>query len=223
MPGFSGLAGVRSFYVPPQTQAFGTAIADYIAPTPSLRTKLALLKYTAQGTAHTVYVMRPLAKTTVYADAIAGATSLVITRDPGNYSANATADQKQFTPSVANNLIASGDYHLFRKPDGTFVFGTNSGATTNANGTVTLTVSALPTGGVKAGADFWFFGVFGDTNPADNRANPGFLTGTGAAFTFGDGSSSLVESYGVNEPLAIYSANGTAAGTLNQASGFYGP
>lgn len=223
MAGFSGLAGVRSFAVPKQTQTAGTVIKDVIPPLQNLRTKLALLKYTVSTTAHTITVLRPLAKTTVKTAAAASATSLIITRDPGNYSANATLDQKQFTPSVANNLIAANDWFAVRKPDGTWLLDKPSAATTNADGSVTLTVSALPTGGIAAGADFFFFGITTDTNPQDNKAHPSFASGTSQTITFGDGSSSLVEGYNLGDPLMLHSDNATAAGTLEQAAGFYGP
>lgn len=223
MPGFSGLAGVRSFFVPQTSVAFGTAITAFIPPMQNQRTKIALMKYTAAGTAHTVTVLRPLAKTTVKTAAAASATSLVITRDPGNYSANATLDQKQFTPSVANNLIAANDYFLVRKPDNTYLLATCSAATTNADGSVTLTVSALPTGGIAAGADFWFFGITTDTNPNDNKAHPAWAAPASATTTYGDGSSSVVETIGMTEPMMIYSNNATATGTLEMVSGFYGP
>lgn len=225
-----------SFYIPRNTIAFGTVITEAVPPKGGLKTKLTYLSYTAAGTAHTVTIMRALAKTKVRVAAAAAATSLILNRDPGNYSGNATLDGKSYTPSTANNLIAANDYIYVQKPDGTWLLTTCSAATTDTStaapksddgmweataGRVTLTVAALPTGGIAAGAPCYFFGITTDTNPNDGKSNPVMAAGASATTTRGDGTWSYVESCNENEPLMVHSNNATATGTLEGGSGIY--
>lgn len=220
-----GVAGQNS--PPPGT----TPRIDNISPMNNTakgrKTKVTNIDYLAGGTAHTITAMRPLGATVVVSDAAAGATSLVIKRDPGAYAANALADKRP-VPSVADNLIAANDTILVEQPDGILLLTIPSAAATDAsggatNGQVTLTVSALPTGGIKANAAVWFFGLITDIDPRTGVAHPTFLTGTGASPlpTTANQGCSLVETLGKNEPMILQSNNATATGAFNTVSGVY--
>jgi hypothetical protein len=228
----------KSWFLPRNTVAFGTVITDFVPPMGNVKTKMTYISYTAAGTAHTVTILRSLAKTNVRVAAAASATSLILNRDPGNYSGNATLDGRSYTPSVANNLIAANDYILVQKADGGWLLTTCSAVstdtTTAANasddgkyqataGRVTLTVAALPAGGILAGAPVYFFGITTDTHPVDNKANPILAAGASVTTTRGDGTWVFVESVGENEPLMVHSNNATATGILENASGIYAP
>lgn len=221
---FASVGAYKSFGRPLKTATADTAFTSLIPPARRLRTKLTKTSYTAGGTAHTLTCMTPLARTYVYSAAAAAATSLVIARDPGNYSANALADGRPFTPSTANNLIAANDYIVVMKPDGTFLVTQPSGASTDATtGRVTLTVSALPTGGIAANAPVWFLGAIGDTNPQTAEAHFQFTMTASTTTTIGDGIGAFLVTPSFDEPILLHSGNATAAGTLLYATGIYGP
>jgi hypothetical protein len=236
---FALAGGFPTFSRPKKTQTAGTIITSLIQPRNKMRTKVTTLKYTAAGTAHTLTILRPLSKVKIVTAVAAGGTSYVLSRDPGNYSANATldalkgpnSDGAQFalsgnnggTPIVANNLIASGDFLAIQTAQpGTFFLATVSGSpATAANGQCTVTATAAPTGGVPAGAEVYFFGTTTDTHPVTGEAHPAY-TGAASVTTTIDGNGGEVASaFGVDEPLLIHSDNATAAGTLELATGVY--
>lgn len=219
-----------TFAVPRNTIAFGTRIQSLV---PGLgdtrgqgyRTKITTVKYTAAGTAHTLTFLRPLKPAGVnhsyLTAAVAGAaTSAVLNRDPGAYAANAVLDNAA-TPSTADNLIAANDYFAMKKPDGTWTFGQVSAATTNSNGTVTVTIPAAPTGGFAAGTVFFFLGATTDTDPRTGAAHPAFSAAASATTTLDNNGGAVVQSLGRGEPILIDSNNATATGVLESATGVY--
>lgn len=175
------------------TQAFGTAIVRTIQPVINHYTHLSSLKYLAAGTAHTITVMRPLGRTTLSAAADANQAVINLTADPGS--------------------IAGNDYVVIAKPDGTFHTGVVSSVNSLA---VTLTAN-VPTGGFANGAIVWFMGVAGD------HTNSQFDGTASTLVSHGDGISSLFGTLDDYAPMIVYSNNATAAGTLQQVSGFYSP
>lgn len=221
---FSAAGLAKTFFRPKKSVAFGTAFQTFIPPgSPKLRAKVLYWKYTVGAATHTVTFMRTMATTKVKTAAIAGATSLVIARDPGNYSANATADGKAYTPSVANNLVAANDWLAVLKPDGTWLVFQPSAASTGTDGSVTLTVSALPTGGIAANAPVHFFGAAGDTDPKTNEAHPSYGPTASATTAYDAQGGSLVETVYPGDAMLFNSDNPTATGTLEYIAGIYGP
>ena len=214
-------AVARSFGRGKQTQTAGTEILEFIPPKPTRRPKITRIDYTNLGTAHTGTVMGALGKTKTVGVQVAGAVSLVLARDPGKYATNFAADGRG-VPSVADNLIAANDFVAVRKPDGTWLVAKPSAASTNADGTVTLTVSALPTGGIAAGADVWFFGINTDTNPNTNKAHEVFPFPASVQQVYGGSDAPIAEAWGLGEPLLFHDGNATNAGTLNEIQGVYG-
>lgn len=205
------------------TQAADTKIEVMIPPKKRLRIKAMTAEVTTLGTAHVLTAMRPLARTYLSAAAAAAQAVVTLAVDPGNYSANRSP-----APRTANNLIGTSDYLVFETPDGTFWFAKVHGSTapvTNANGTVTVTLaSSVPTGGLLANANVWFFGAVGDTDPNSAEVHPAFnLAANGTPNIVGDGVTPFAQSLGLYEPMIISIDNATAASILEALSGVYGP
>lgn len=211
-----------SFGEGPRTQNAGTIILLPVKPHRRYKTKLMNLVYTSSSTAHTLTVMRPLAKTTVVTAVAASGTTVKLARDPGAYAANRVADNLPVT-KTADNLVAANDYFAFLCPDGTLHVTLISAATTNADGTVSVTIStAAPTGGLPAGTPVWFFGVIGDTDPNTGLAHPAFAPTTSATTTFSNAAGGgLVQTFTPFAPLLIHSGNASNAGTIVNAGGIY--
>jgi len=232
---------IRSFFRPRLSIAFGTAITSLVQSANRLKTKVTRAKYTAAGTAHTLTFLRPLGSKLnppgpqgagnrlcnayVTAAVAAAGTTVTINRDPGAYAANFVSDRGTgAAPLASDNLIASGDLlGIETAVPGVLYLAAVSGVTVNADGTVTLTVTAAPTGGIPKYAQVFFFGVAGDTDPRTGEAHPAY-SGTASTTTdlYADGGS-IVESVEPDEPILFYSNNATATGTLELISGVYGP
>jgi hypothetical protein len=236
-----------TFALPSQTQTAGTAIVAFIPPfrsgagNPPLAYKLdknqvpiwrqgythiTQLTYTASTTAHTVVVMRPLNYAMITTAVAANSATVVLDADPGSYSTAYRYDLPTAAagkPScAANNLIAASDYVAFQLRDGTW----HVSAVTSVSGlTLTLTTSTpnVTGGGSDANIPLFFFGASTDTNPQTNAAHVSFLSVASARTDlisnvgFGD-----VPALNSGDPLLVYSANATAAGTLSSCVGYYG-
>lgn len=175
--------------------------------------------YTTGGTAHPIYILRPFNYTTFSADAAASQAVVNITADPGVYSTNYLYNAPTGTFRTADNAIAANDYVCYQAADGTWVVDTVSSVSSLA---ITLS-NNVPTGGVKKGGLFYFFGIATNTDPATGYAHP---TTTIAAsqtkdVTWADSNVGVVTSLHLGDPLIFYSGNGTAAGILEYLSGFY--
>lgn len=214
--------GMRSWSAGRLTAAAATIVTYLVPPVQSKRAKLTAFEVLVGATAKTLTVMRPLAKTTVSVVAAAGATSLILTRDPGAYAANAVLDGRP-VPSVSNNLIAANDYIAVQQPDGLFWVLKPSAVTTNSDGTVTLTVAAVPTGGIKAGAKVYFFGIITDTDPNTGIAHPLFNCPVNGTTALEAVEGSLAESVITGDPLLIHNANATDQSWIERLEGVYGP
>jgi len=222
-----GVLGLLDTYaIPRQTQTAGTVIAACVPPRKWRRTKISFLQYTSGATAHTITFLGELGRTTLTAAAAGGATSFTLARDPGNYSAAPEFSGRGITPSTANNLLAASDYFVVQLADGTWYMATVSSVSTNADGTVTVTVSAIPSAGIAKGATYFHMGVAGDTDPHRNAANPQLKPGTSATTVYpnasGAGGSVIFQSHHPESPVIVYSDNPTAAGTLDYGSAVYG-
>jgi hypothetical protein len=198
------------------TATAGTIIQFVIPPRKSSFTVVTTLAYISLGTQHTITVMRSLAETTLTADAAAGQAVINLQRDPGLYAANALADNGP-VPSVADNAIATNDFVVVEKPDGTFHLGKVSSVSGLA---VTLTAN-VPTGGFKAGAKVWFFGATADTNPKSNLPHAALKPPVSARTLYQESLAGIFGSYGRGEPILFNSDNGTAAGIFDVVSAYY--
>ncbi len=173
---------------------------------------------------HTITIMRPLNWTTFAADAAASQAAVVLTADPGVYSAGGYKyglPNGQTAPRTANNVIAANDYFIFQCADGTWVTDTIASGT----GTTPTMTTNLPTGGVLAGGLVYFFGITTDSDPATGVAHQ--------QFDIQPASSNVVEyklqsangfwsALHEGDPLLLISNNLTTAGVFNVVAGYYG-
>ncbi len=205
------------------TQNAGTAIVRLVEPRVGAFTHVSKVWYEAAATAHYMAVMRPLNRTTVASAASASQAVINITADPGDYSTAKSGG----TVRTSDNAIAANDYCVYQAADGTYVMDTVASVATLA---ITMTTN-VPTGGVSAGAPFWFFGIHSDTNPNDATAHAKFtlpastttyLESDSAGIGFiGTFSGILPAMTGTNEPVVLYIDNATNAGTLHCATAIY--
>lgn len=220
------LALLDTFAIPRQTQTADTVIISAIPPRKTKRTKVAFLAYTSGGTAHTITLWGELSRCKTTAAVAGAATSIILDRDPGKYSLLPEWAGRGITPSTADNAIAANDYLYVQLTDGTFLLTKISAAVTNSDGTVTVTVSAVPGAGIARAATVWFMGAVGDTNPRTNAAHPTLKPTVSAQTlypsTAAGGGSVVYQSFHMESPVIIYSDNPTAAGTLDYGSATYG-
>lgn len=227
-----------TFELPRKSVAFGTAFTSIVKPRNRRKPKVTLFKYTDGGTAHTLTWMAPLARTKITTAIAASGTAAILARDPGNYSANFAADAligpntagplgyigPIGSPVVANNLIAASDWILIQGAgQDNWHLTLISAPTTNADGTVSLTLTtAAPTGGIPAGATVFFLGITTDSHPVTGLAHYATTSGAGTSQTSYDANGgALVEPWGLGEPLVFHSNNATATGSLDYATGVY--
>jgi hypothetical protein len=239
-----------TFSTEAHTATAGTAIQFLIPGAQRKRTKVTGFEYTDTGTAHTLTFLRPLGGlglsgtplapvlygnvqvgTIVTAAALAAATSVIINRDPGVYSVNFPIDGMGI-PLAADRPAAANDFFAFEigtPGSGRFyvskISAISASGTVNANGTYnqTLTLStAVPVGGIAAGARVFWFGITTDTDPRTGSAHPFFTGGAASSkVTFGEIGDVVMQTHGLGEPMLFNSNNATNAGTLNRMSGIY--
>jgi hypothetical protein len=217
IPLVTATANTAWLYLVPPWQPWSSA-----SPNQPVMTGLAFLSLTVQGTAQTMYCMRPLGFTRTSAAAAAAATTIVLDADPGLYGATFTSNGKTYSPAVADNGIATNDYIAYQYPDGTWEYNKATGVTG-----LTVTITALnANNGLPKGSGVYWFGIQTDTNPYDNQAHPKFnlfaSIGSGL-LTIGNEASNepFVAGYGPNNPLLLYNANATAASTLERGTVSY--
>lgn len=181
-----------------KTQTAGTTIEVLVPPRLRSYTRITRLVYTAQGTAHTITVMRPLATTTVASAASTGQAVVNFTADPGSIAAN---------DWVAIRTASDGITRLYK---------------VSSVSTLAVTMTSNVVVAMAAGDKIWFFGVAGDTNTAyDGEAHPGFTGTASVTTTYTDSDGGVVASYAVDHPLLVQSNNATNAGTIEQVSWVY--
>jgi hypothetical protein len=203
-----------------KTENAATAIVRLVEPLSGHFTRLVSLWYTCGSTAHYAAIMRPLNKTTVASAASASQAVINITADPGDYSTVPGGG----TVRTSDNGIAANDYCVYQCNDGTYVVDTVASVATLA---ITMTTN-VPTGGVAAGAPFWFFGIHSDTNPQDAQAHPKYNL-YASVTTYLDNDAGFCGSIkgitsgmtGKGEPVIVYIDNATAAGYLEQVVAAY--
>ena len=186
-----------------QTAAAGTA---FVATLPPYRnsagaytafTRLAQLSVTQGNTANSVYLMRPIGRTTTSAASNTNTNTVTLTADPG--------------PS--GNGIAANDYVCVQQSDGTIL-------TTTANAwnatTKVLTLNLNTTASVASGARVWDFGVNTDTDPVTGAAHVLIPTTANATTTFTAGPAGFAGAQ-AGDPILVYNPNATNASVLNFA------
>jgi hypothetical protein len=200
-----------------------------VEPKPRGITTIASLIYAAGGTVHDVIVMRPLNWTYITEAVAANDTTVVVAKDPGTWATagvfkyDLPGDASGIPSAIGNNTIAANDYVAFQLRDGTWHVSTVASVSSL---TVTLNTATpnVTGGGCAIGTMFYYFGVAADTVPQTGAAH---LSLKSVASTRVDllavagGGAGVVPALNAGDPLIIYSANATAAGTLHLASGYY--
>lgn len=192
------------------TQTAGTVITRLIDPKlVGAKTNITQLMYVSSTTQHTLTILKPLARTTASAAALAAATSLLVTSN-----------------AFRGDTIAASDYIVVQHSDGTFGAYLVSGV--GGTGNLTLTIPAL-TAAVAAGGFVWIMGATGEAehivfsppvstttryqDSVSGIASSGYRTVTGGT---------VYSRSGNDDPLLVHSNNATAAGVVESVSGYYG-
>ena len=195
-----------------KTETAGTTIVQMIEPWPGAMTRITGLRVSTLTTAHILTLLRPLNKVYASAAVAAGASSLILATQPGDFNASGGY------VATADNNIATNDYVVYQLADGTYV----GELVTVSSLTLTITATPAGSGGILAGAPVWFYGIVTDTNPADNRAHPRYnlAASTTTTFSRADGLGSIPDHKEMNvgkgkeQPLLLIIDNGTAASTI---------
>lgn len=210
--------------IPRTTVAFGTPITAVFPTAPGMlgmKFKIAQVSWENAGTVNNLFLMPALTRVKVAADVAAGATSIILTKDPGSYSTIFPATRP---PMAANNLIAASDYIAYRTPGGIWVQARPSAVSTDpTTGRVTVTVTAVGNQGIKAGADVVFFGVSTDTSPNTGLAAPQLLGVASTVTNYGGDGRILAQNDLTDAPMMVWSANATATCVLHGATGYVAP
>lgn len=188
-------------------------------------THLTQAVYTAAATAHTLVVMRPFNWAVVASDVAANAQAVTLLTDPGVYSTSfkypLPPEAGGVVASVADNAIAASDYVAVQLRDGTW----HVSAVTSVSGLAVTMTTATPNvtgGGIEAGSIMFFFGASGDSNPQTGQAHVSFLTVANARTSLlPDAAYGSVSGLNPGDPLLLYSANASNAGTISVACGYY--
>lgn len=189
-----------------QTATAGTAIMAAVPPSENLRLKTRImgLAYISAGTAHTLTIMKALAKTSLTAAAAAGATTINVAST--TFGAAQTLAASDF--AVIRLQVATGYIYQLLAVSGV--------------STLALTVTALETA-APSGSPVWLFGTASEANAGLDVLKPTISTKT--QYNFGDGGVStsgyraevtnvIYTRSGRGDPLIVHSDNATAAGTI---------
>ena len=199
-----------------RTETAGTAIVIVIPPARrGARTRITGIVYTNGSTAHTLRVLKALARTTVATAAAINATTLVVT-----------------SASFRGDTLAASDYIVVQHDDGTYGAYLVSAVATVTTLTIANHSSPATTGlsvACAAGNRVWLMGAIGE---AEHRT---ILAVASVVNSYNDAVSGLASSgyrsvasgtvytrSGNDDPLIAYSNNATAAGAFESVSGYYG-
>jgi hypothetical protein len=209
-------------------------VPNWVSPSGGAFTHVSSLVYTTGTTAHKIAILRPLNWTVLSSAAAGGQNVINIYDDPGVYSTNykyptpggvvasvrgGSGGQGGTAPSqVADHGIAANDYAAYQLADGTWVADTVSSVSTLA---ITMTTN-VPTGGVLKNSPFFYFGTVALNDPATGQPQWQTVTTVSVrAQVMADVLGGSFQSIHPGDPLIFYSPNTTAAGVLQNLSGFY--
>ncbi len=178
----------------------GTVWYAVIPANPRAVTAVVGFSYTNGNTANSIYGMRPIGRANVVNAQTTSDSSVVLDADP----------------SPSGNTIAAGDQCVIKYSDGTYR--RTQVNTAGWNGTTkVLTFTAVLPAAVSAGAKFFMFGVFTDTDPLTGSAFPLFPTvaSVSDAPSYRSFTAAGLRGAQAGDPLLIYCPNATAATLLN--------
>lgn len=198
------------------TATAGTVITALIPPkTADSRIRVTKLAYRSAGTAHDVFLMRPVAHQTVATSVAAAGTSVVL--------------DAILQDAAGGNDVAANDYIAVQLDNGVWHLSTVSSWT---EATLTLVMNtAVPTSrSIRAGTKVYLFGISTDAWNQKFETTASVVTEyadpAAGVFQAGLPSSLFAEGTydnrsGFGDPVLFYSGNATAAGFLRQISGVY--
>jgi hypothetical protein len=209
-----GIVSYPSWGVPHTTAAGGTAFTALIPGHKDLIAKIVKFAYTNPAAAHILYFMRPLAKVTLSASVADAATSIVLASDPGAWGT---------PPTVAANPIAANDYISYQKDDGTQEVRVPSVVAVAADGTVTLTVTAVGAAITKSPDRYvYFYGIKTDSDPNTGLAHYLVKPPVNSTTIFDGNGSAFVSGIKPGDPILVFSDNATTQGYLEYLNAIYG-
>lgn len=184
------------------TEAAATVITELIPPRDNYRAVLVSLTYTPAATAHDLVMMKAIAKVNLTAASAASDTTLDLS-----------------SASFGGDTLASGDYVVLEHGDGTHGLYLGTGLAS-----LVFTVNAISKA-ANSGAEVWIMGAVSDStyhqtikSIASTRTTH-YNGEAGLMATGYDIGTYTRDGYG--DPLVVYSANGTNAGTLNHGAARY--
>jgi len=193
-----------AFHVEYATESAGTVITALCPPKKRYKTRLTSLVYEHGSTLHTISLLVPLGETTTSAAAAASQTDMVLT---------------DTSPGALAETLAAADYLVWEDASTNAAqpwlagFSYDSIASI-ASSTVTM-ASNLPAA-VSSGAKVWAMYEGG-------RAASFLLKGKASTrCSYGDPIAGILTTPGRYDPILIHSNNASAAGFIEQASGYYG-
>jgi hypothetical protein len=213
-----------TFHLSSKTESAGTVITALVAPKKRSITRITELLYTSGTTAHTLTILRPVARTTIASAVTASANTITLT------SVGVALNPS----SGAVENLAANDYIAWEQDDGTFDYDIISAINTTTK-VVTLTGTAASA--AAAGRYVWQFMEVG-------RASHVILTPQVALATYytsfttrfanetagvcTSGIPKDVDPYNYSQsgiqryaPLLLHSTNATAAGKIVAVNGYY--
>lgn len=192
------------------TATAATAFSQLIPPFQNRKTRITSVSYRCGSTINNLVLMRPLGHTTVTTAVAEAGTVINLTANPG----------------VTGNAAASNDWFAVELVDGRYQYGTFTLSTLAA----TVTAVAAGTGGIAAGAKFWWFGLPADTGhititPAASTTRE-YTDLYGGLLTTGLPTKDYDEDIysnrsGNGDPAIVYCANATAQCWIDRVSGYY--
>lgn len=203
-----------SFQYIKQTQTAGTIIEQVIPANPGTKARVTSCVYDCGTTAHTLSFLKALAVGTLQSQPAVSATSLIV--DTASLVA----------AYMGGDILSTNDRICYQYSDGTWEANTVSAINTT---TGALTVTALSSiRRLLSGQRIYYMGIPGDTSQLLITAKASTLQ------YFQDPISGIAESgfdrvvtdvryrrSGFGDPMIFNSNNATAAGILEQLSGYY--
>lgn len=196
------------FQISSATDTADTVFGVLVPPVEGKIARISRIYYTSGSTAHTVYVMRPVAQTITDAQGFDVASMEIPVANIGAM----TAPNSQ-TPE----LVAGNDYVAWRDTNGKMQWGLVAGITGNV-----IEVGGSYPPGVPSGSPVWLFGELARAphlsfSPPVSATTRLELSAQGGVPIQLDSS---VRS-GVGDPLLVLSSNATNAGTIVSVHGSY--
>ena len=192
------------------TAAADTVITVLVEPAMNgARTRVTNIQYLSGNTAHTITVMKALARTTTSAASIANTNTVTLT-----------------SLSFRGDTLAANDYIVLENSDFTFTSHICSAVNTT---TKVATISPNTTVAISSGARVWIMGATGEAEHGKmlSIANTivqfeSSLSGVACAGYRTTVSGTTYTRSGNDDPVILHSNNATAAGVFENISGYYG-